>query len=194
MATLKQILFRKYADKGLDTIVGEMKKKYDQKKGRRFNYDNITYEVSRGGVVDENMQFEISSKIPQDELKGDGHMKNYFKEIKKLVTSLKLKPFSVEMENIVLDTNKKTEKERDYVKLLYRYPVDDLYSDKEISEKIKTMNSEEDKKALQEIKGALTPQGSIALQQVLESTKTFARKNIEQLIDANKQVKAKMAT
>ena len=98
------------------------------------------------------------------------------------------------MENIVLDTNKKTEKERDYVKLLYRYPVDDLYSDKEISEKIKEMNSEENKKALQEIKGALTPQGSIALQLVLESTKSFARKNIEQLIDANKQVKAKMAT
>ena len=56
------------------------------------------------------------------------------------------------------------------------------------------MNSEEGKKALQEIKGALTPQGSIALYLVLESTKSFARKNIEQLIDANKQVKAKMTT
>ena len=32
MASLKQILFRKYADKGLDVIVEEMKKKYDQKK------------------------------------------------------------------------------------------------------------------------------------------------------------------
>tara|TARA_B110001454_G_scaffold28869_1_gene28266 strand:+ start:92 stop:676 length:585 start_codon:yes stop_codon:yes gene_type:complete len=194
MATLKNILFARYAGKALESLVIEMQKKYSEKKGRRFNHDNITYEISRANVIDENIQFEISSKIPQDELKGDGHMKNYFKEIKKLVTSLKLKPFSVEMENIVLDTNKKTEKERDYVKLLYRYPVDDLYSDKEISEKIKTMNSEEDKKALQEIKGALTPQGSIALQLVLESTKSFARKNIEQLIDANKQVKAKMAT
>ena len=194
MATLKNILFARYAGKALESLVIEMQKKYSEKKGRRFNHDNITYEVSRANVIDENVQFEISSKIPQDELKGDGHMKNYFKEIKKLVTSLKLKPFSVEMENIVLDTNKANEKERDYVKLLYRYPVDDLYSDKEISEKIKTMNSEEDKKALQEIKGALTPQGSIALQLVLESTKSFARKNIEQLIDANKQVKSKMTT
>jgi len=194
MATLKNILFARYAGKALESLVIEMKKKYSEKKGRRFNHDNITYEVSRADVIDDNVQFEISSKIPQDELKGDGHMKNYFKEIKKLVTSLKLKPFSVEMENIVLDTNKANEKERDYVKLLYRYPVDDLYSDKEISEKIKTMNSEEDKKALQEIKGALTPQGSIALQLVLESTKSFARKNIEQLIDANKQVKSKMTT
>ena len=194
MATLKSILFARYAGKALESIVIEMQRKYSEKKGRRFNHDNITYEISRANVIDENVQFEISSKIPQDELKGDGHMKNYFKEIKKLVTSLKLKPFSVEMENIVLDTNKANEKERDYVKLLYRYPVDDLYSDKEISEKIKTMNSEEDKKALQEIKGALTPQGSIALQLVLESTKSFARKNIEQLIDANKQVKSKMTT
>ena len=194
MATLKNILFSRYAGKALESLVIEMQKKYSEKKGRRFNHDNITYEVSRADVIDDNVQFEISSKIPQDELKGDGHMKNYFKEIKKLVTSLKLKPFSVEMENIVLDTNKANEKERDYVKLLYRYPVDDLYSDKEISEKIKTMKSEEDKKALQEIKGALTPQGSIALQLVLESTKSFARKNIEQLIDANKQVKAKMTT
>ena len=194
MATLKNILFARYAGKALESLVIEMQKKYSEKKGRRFNHDNITYEVSRANVIDDNVQFEISSKIPQDELKGDGHMKNYFKEIKKLVTSLKLKPFSVEMENIVLDTNRANEKERDYVKLLYRYPVDDLYSDKEISEKIKTMNSEEDKKALQEIKGALTPQGSIALQLVLESTKSFARKNIEQLIDANKQVKSKMTT
>jgi len=85
MATLKQILFCKYADKGLDVIVEEMKKKYDKKKGRRFNYDNITYEVSRGGVIDENMQSEISSKNPQDELKDHKDMKNYFAKIKNLV-------------------------------------------------------------------------------------------------------------
>ena len=193
MATLKNILFTRYAGKALESLVIEMQKKYNEKKGRRFNYDNITYEISRAKVVDESIQFEISSKIPQDELKGDGHMKNYFKEIKKIVTSLKLKPFSVEMENILLDTNKNTEKERDYVKLLYRYPLDDLYNDKEILEKIKTLDSEAGKKSLQEIKGALTHQGSIALYLVLESTKSFAQKNIEQLIDANKQVKAKMA-
>ena len=194
MATLKSILFARYAGKALESLVIEMQKKYSEKKGRRFNHDKITYEISRAKVVDENIQFEISSKIPQDELKGDGHMKSYFKEIKKLVTSLKLKPFSVEMENIVLDTNRETEKERDYVKLLYRYPLDDLYNDKELSEKIETIHSEAGKKSLQEIKGALTPQGSIVLHLVLESIKSFARKNIEQLIDANKQVKVKIST
>ena len=192
MATLKQILFRKYADKGLDVIVEEMKKKYDQKKGRRFNYDNITYEVSRGGVVDENMQFEISSKIPQDELKGHKDMKAYFAEIKKLASRFKNKPVSIEMENIVLGTKKNTEKERDYVKLLYSYPLNDLYSNKEISEKIKEMGQQtEGKKPTSEGRGALTQQGNLALQLVQDSTQSFARKNIEDLISANKQARTK---
>ena len=192
MATLKQILFRKYTDKGLDVIVEEMKKKYDQKKGRRFNYDNITYEVSRGGVVDENMQFEISSKIPQDELKGDKDMKSYFAEIKKLVTKFKNKPVTIEMENIVLDTKKNTEKERDYVKLLYSYPLNDLYSDKEISEKAEEMSQIKENKSTVKARGALTQQGNLALQLVQETTQSFARQNIEDLISANTRVKTKM--
>ena len=193
MATLKQILFRKYTDKGLDVIVEEMKKKYDQKKGRRFNYENITYEVSRGGVVDENMQFEISSKIPQDELKGDKGMKSYFAEIQKLVTKFKNKPVTMEMENIVLDTKKNTEKERDYVKLLYSYPLNDLYCDKEISEKAEEMRQIKGNKSIPKAKGALTQQGNLALQLVQETTQSFARQNVEDLISANKQVRTKIA-
>ena len=192
MATLKQILFRKYADKGLDVIVEEMKKKYDKKKGRRFNYDNITYEVSRGGVVDENMQFEISSKIPQDELKGHKDMKGYFAEIKKLASSFKNKPISIEMENIVLGSKKNIEKERDYVKLLYSYPLNGLYSDKEISEKIKDMSQQTKGVKPTSARGdALTQQGNFALQLVQESTQSFARQNIEELIRANKQARTK---
>ena len=193
MATLKQILFSKYADKGLDIVVEEMIKKYDKKKGRRFNYDNITYEVSRGGVFDENMQFEISSKIPQDELKDHKDMKSYFAKIKNLASKFKNKPVAIKMENIVLDTKKNTEKERDYVKLLYSYPLNDLYSDKEISEKIKGMSSQQAKKEMPTLKGgdALTRQGNLALQLVQESTQSFARQNIEDLISANKQARAK---
>ena len=192
MATLKQILFRKYADKGLDVVVEEMKEKYEQKKGRRFNYDNITYEVSRGGVIDDNMQFEISSKIPQDELKGHKDMKNYFTEIKKLASKFKNKPVSIEMENIVLGTKKNTEKERDYVKLLYRHPLNDLYSDEKISEKIKEMSQQsKGETPASEGRDALTRQGNLALQFVQESTQSFARQSIEDLISANKRAKTK---
>jgi len=192
MATLKQILFRKYADKGLDVIVEEMKKKYDKKKGRRFNYDNITYEVSRGGVVDENMQFEISSKIPQDELKDHKDMKGYFTEIKKLASRFKNKPVSIEMENIILDTKKNTEKKRDYVKLLYSYPLNDLYSDKELLKTIEgTSQQTKGEKPTSEGSDGLTRQGNLALQLVQESTQSFARQNIEDLISANKQARTK---
>ena len=192
MATLKQILFRKYTDQGLDIVIEEMKEKYDKKKGRRFNYDNITYEVSRGGVVDENMQFEISSKIPQDELKDNKDMKKYFTEIKKLASKFKNKPASVEMENIVLGAHKNTEKERDYVKLLFSYPLNDLYSDKEILKKTKEMSQQtEGEKPTSKEMAALTQQGNLALQLVQESAQSLARQNIEDLISANKKARTK---
>ena len=192
MATLKQILFRKYTDQGLDIVIEEMKEKYEKKKGRRFNYDNITYEVSRGGVVDENMQFEISSKIPQDELKDNKDMKKYFTEVKKLASKFKNKPASVEMENIVLGAHKNTEKERDYVKLLYSYPLNDLYSDKEILKKTKEMSQQtEGEKPTSKEMAALTQQGNLALQLVQESAQSLARQNIEDLISANKKARTK---
>jgi len=192
MATLKKILFGQYAGESLTSLVEEMQKKYNPKKGRRFNHANITYEVSRPGVVDDNIQFEISSKIPQDELKGNHDMKSYFKEIKKLVSKEKHKPISVEMENIVLDSKKDSEKERDYVKLLYCYPLDDLYDDKDVTAKIGQMSQENIKESTQKIKGSLTPQGSLVLQMVKETIQNNARENIEQLISANKKVKAEM--
>ena len=192
MATLKKILFGQFAGESLTSLVEEMQKKYNPKKGRRFNHANITYEVSRPGVVDDNIQFEISSKIPQDELKGNHDMKSYFKEIKKLVSKEKHKPVSVEMENIVLDSKKDSEKERDYVKLLYCYPLDDLYDDKDVMTKIDQMSQENIKESTQKIKGSLTPQGSLVLQMVKETIQNNARENIEQLISANKKVKAEM--
>lgn len=192
MATLKKILFGQSAGEGLTSLVEELQKKYAPKKGRRFNHANITYEVSRPDVVEDNIQFEISSKIPQDELKGNQDMKSYFKEIKKRVSKLKRKPVSVEMENIIWDSKKDSEKKRDYVKLLYSYPLDDLYSDKKITEKFEKINQADSKESLPEAKGALTPQGNMVLQLVEESIQNFARENVEELINANKQVRADM--
>ena len=191
MATLKGILFSKYVDKGLNSLLKELQKKYGEKKGRRFNYNNITYEVSRSSLVDENIQFEISSKIPQDELKDRKDMKGYFNEIKKLATKFNKKPIAVEMENIIIDTKKNTEKKRDYVKLLYSYPLDELYSEKEILKKTKGMKHQAQGEIISsEASGALTQQGNLALQLVKESIQSLARQNIEALLDANNKVKA----
>ena len=191
MATLKGILFSKYVDKGLNSLLEELQKKYGEKKGRRFNYNNITYEVSRSSLVDENIQFEISSKIPQDELKDRKDMKGYFTKIKKLATKFNKKPIAVEMENIIIDTKKNTEKKRDYVKLLYSYPLDELYSENEILKKTKGMTHQAQGEILHsEASGALTQQGNLALQLVKESIQSLARQNIEALLDANNKVKA----
>ena len=191
MATLKGILFSKYVDKGLNSLLEELQKKYGEKKGRRFNYNNITYEVSRSSLIDENIQFEISSKIPQDELKDRKDMKGYFTAIKKLATKFNKKPIAVEMENIIIDTKKNTEKKRDYVKLLYSYPLDELYSEKEILKKTKGMKHQAQGEILSsEASGALTQQGNLALQLVKESIQSLARQNIEALLDANNKIKA----
>ena len=191
MATLKGILFSKYVDKGLNSLLEELQKKYGEKKGRRFNYNNITYEVSRSSLVDENIQFEISSKIPQDELKDRKDMKGYFTAIKKLATKFNKKPIAVEMENIIIDTKKNTEKKRDYVKLLYSYPLDELYSENEILKKTKGMKHQAQGEILSsEANGALTQQGNLALQLVKESIQSLARQNIEALLDANNKIKA----
>ena len=191
MATLKGILFSKYVDKGLNSLLEELQKKYGEKKGRRFNYNNITYEVSRSSLVDENIQFEISSKIPQDELKDRKDMKGYFTAIKKLATKFNKKPIAVEMENIIIDTKKNTEKKRDYVKLLYSYPLDELYSENEILKKTKGMKHQVQGEILSsEASGALTQQGNLALQLVKETIQSLARQNIEALLDANNKIKA----
>jgi len=192
MANLKQILFSRFAGDGLTQLIGETQKMYTPKKGRRFNHENITYEISRPGVVEDNLEFEISSKIPQDELKDDKNMSGYFNKIKKILSKTKNKPVSIEMENIVWDSKKDTEKERDYVKLLYSYPLGDLYSDKEVMARFEKITTSEASGSLPDSSGALTPQGKIVLQIVQETVQSFARENIDQLINANKQVRADM--
>ena len=192
MATLKRILFSQFAGDGLTQLVGETQKMYTPKKGRRFNHENITYEISRPGVVEDNIEFEISSKIPQDELKDDKNMSGYFNAIKKILSKTKNKPVSIEMENIVWDSKKDTEKERDYVKLLYSYPLNDLYDNEEVMARFEKMTTNEALESVPDSLGALTPQGKIVLQMVKETIQNFARENIEQLINANKKVRTNM--
>jgi hypothetical protein len=71
--------------------------------------------------------------------------------------------------------------------------LNDLYSDKEILEKAEEMSQIKGNKSTAKARGALTLQGNLALQLVQETTQSFARQNIEDLISANKQVKTKMA-
>ena len=134
MPTLKGLLFNQYAAEGLSLLVEELQSKYTAKKGRRFNHNNVTYEISRSSLNQGAIEYEISSKIPEDEIKNPKEMQAYFQQIKKILSKGKLKPESVEMENIVWDSKKETEKKRDYVKLLYKFSLDDLFDDQVVAE------------------------------------------------------------
>lgn len=191
MASLKGILFNQYAGEGLSQLIEELQSKYKPKKGRRFNQNNITYEISRPVLHDNSLEFEISSKIPQDELTSEKEKEAYFQAIKKVIDSEKKKPTSIERENIIWDSKKDTEKEREYVKLHYSYPLEDLYDDKEILQRCKDLEAGSTKEDLPNIPGGFTTPGKIALLMVREKIREFCREHITILIEANKKVRGK---
>jgi hypothetical protein len=169
--------------------VEEMQSKYTTKKGRRFNHNNVTYEVSRPSLNDGAIEYEISSKIPEDEIKGAKEMQAYFTQIKKILSKGKPKPESIEMENIVWDSKKNTEKKRDYVKLLYKLALDDLFDDKVVAkrhESILAGNKEDD---VPHSISAFTMAGNVVLADVRNTIQNIGRANLDNLIDANKQIK-----
>ena len=191
MASLKGLLFNQYAGEGLSQLIEELQSKYKPKKGRRFNQNDITYEISRPVLHDNSLEFEISSKIPQDELTSEKEMQAYYKAIKKIINAQKKKPTSIERENIIWDAKKETEKEREYVKLHYSYPLEDLYDDKEILKRCKDLEEGSAKEALPDIPGGFTTPGKIALLMVKEKIHEFCRHHITILIEANKKVRGK---
>lgn len=192
MGTLKGILFTQYAGEGLNSLVEEMQTKYKPKKGRRFNHNNVTYEVGRPTVKDNSLEIEISSKIPQDEIQNPKDMKTYFTEIKKKLSQEKNKADVIEMENIVWDSKKESEKEREYIKLTYRYPLNELYHEEEIEKREKAMTSGANKEAIPDIPSVVTLRGKLVLLQVRENIQHIVREHLNSLMSANKAVREKV--
>lgn len=192
MPSLKGILFNQFASEGLNLLVEELQASYKPKKGRRFHHNNITYEISRPEIKDKSMEFEISSKIPQDELESKKEMEKYFKDIQDIIKKGKHKPISIEMENILWDSKKDSEKERDYVKLLYSYPFEDLYDDKEIEKRYQSISQGGSKEKLPDVPGVYTVQGKLALAMVREKIQELGMANIQNFIAANQKVREKL--
>ena len=191
MPTLKGLLFNQYATEGLSALIEEMQSKYTAKKGRRFNHDNITYEISRPALNGNDIKFEISSKIPEDEIKNPKEMQSYFQQIKKVLGKGKNKPASIEMENIVWDSRKETEKKRDYVKLQYRCPLDDLFDNKVVAKRHEQVMSGQ-APSITDSPSAFTKAGSVVLVVVRETMHQFGKESLVKLMDANKQIKASL--
>ena len=189
MPTLKGLLFNQYAAEGLSLLVEELQSKYTAKKGRRFNHNNVTYEISRSSLNQGAIEYEISSKIPEDEIKNPKEMQAYFQQIKKILSKGKLKPESVEMENIVWDSKKETEKKRDYVKLLYKFSLDDLFDDQVVSENHKNIMAGQADPKVPQSSSAFTMAGNVVLATVRDTIQNIGRDNVNSLIEANKDVK-----
>ena len=192
MPTLKGLLFSQYAAEGLSALVEEMQSSYTSKKGRRFNNDNITYEISRPALKGNAIEFEISSKIPEDELKTPKEMQSYFDQMKKNLAKSKNKPESIERENIVWDSKKETEKKRDYVKLQYRFPLDDLFDDKVVVKRQEKVMSGEVDPSMPDSSSAFTKTGNVVLGIVRETMQQRGKDNLLELMEVNKKVKASL--
>ena len=192
MPTLKGLLFSQYAAEGLSALIEEMQSSYTAKKGRRFNNDNITYEISRPALKGNAIEFEISSKIPEDELKTPKEMQSYFDKMKKKLAKSKNKPESIERENIVWDSKKDTEKKRDYVKLQYRFPLDDLFDDKVVVKRQEKVMSGEIDPSMPESSSAFTKAGNVVLGIVRETVQQRGKENLLELMEVNKKVKASL--
>jgi hypothetical protein len=190
MPTMKGLLFNQFAAEGLNSLVEEMQSKYTTKKGRRFNHNNVTYEVSRPALTEGTIEYEISSKIPEDEIKGTKEMQAYFQQIKKILSKGKPKPESIEMENIVWDSKKNSEKKRDYVKLLYKLPLDDLFDDKVVAKRHESILAGNKDAEVPHSASAFTMAGNVVLADVRDTIQNIGRDNVDNLIEANKQVKA----
>ena len=190
MPTLKGLLFNQYAAEGLSLLVEELQSKYTAKKGRRFNHNNVTYEISRSSLNQGAIEYEISSKIPEDEIKNPKEMQAYFQRIKKILSKGKLKPESIEMENIVWDSKKETEKKRDYVKLLYKFSLDDLFDDKVVAENHENIKAGKADPKVPQSSSAFTMAGNVVLATVRDTIQNIGRDNVNSLIEANKDVKA----
>ena len=70
MSSLQSQLFMETASVTLNRLTKDLQKKFEPKKGDRFNVEGITYEIGPPKFVDADkaIRFEISSKIPGEEL------------------------------------------------------------------------------------------------------------------------------
>ena len=192
MPTLKGLLFNQFATEGLSALVEEMQSKYTAKKGRRFNHDNITYEISRPALNDNTIEFEISSKIPEDKITTSTAMRSYFQQIKNVLGKGKSQPKLIEMENIVWDSRKETEKKRDYVKLQYRFALDDLFDNNVVAKRHEKVMSGQAGPSIPDSPSTITKAGNVVLAVVRENMHQFGKDSLIKLMDANKQIKVSL--
>jgi hypothetical protein len=188
MGTLRDQLFQEFAQMGINESIAEFRRKLQVKKGDRFNYKGITYEIGPASVGIDGIEFEISSKIPQDELSKSVTLEEYFKEIKKIMTRQPKKPLSIDKENIIREMGDDEVKERDYVKLRYRFKDKEVFKTKVLVQQASDMDTKA-VASLPVVPGVQTVAGRLVLLAVRDGLRDAANETMDHLIEANEQVR-----
>ncbi len=189
MPTLKEHLFQESASKSLNRLRSEFRDKYKPKKEGRFECRGITYEISSPLVTRDGVEFEISSKIPIEQLSSRVTREKYFKSIKDVISKEEKSPSSIDMENIVTNLSLSEKKERDYVKVKYIYSESELYNVDEITKKLDKVKKNPDDIPL--IPGVTTLFGRLVILSIEETMYKKARENIISFISANDEIRKK---
>jgi len=189
MPNFREQLFLQFACQGITESIDAFKAKYQPKKENRFNFDEITYETSPAKLIDGNLEFEISSKIPQDELLDRNDFDSYFGAIKGVIAPDEKQPIATDMENIIHEVGGEEVKERDYVRLRYRYNFDEVCSNDVIADELAKYQQDPSSRDLPDIANVNTLAGKLVLVLIEEFFSKEATTRMDRLIEANQHVR-----
>ena len=189
MATFRQQLFHQFASQGLAASIEAFKAQYQPKKENRFNIDGITYEIGPARLEGDSITFEISSKIPQDELDDREDFDTYFNTIQAFLKHDAKQPIAIDMENIVQEMGGEETKERDYVRLRYNYLFSEMASDVAVTAAIARFQQDPAAHPVPDIANVNTLAGRVVLVCVQDFMQQEATTRMQRLIEANQEVR-----
>jgi hypothetical protein len=189
MANFKQQFFQQFASLGLTELIADYRNRYEPKKGDRFNVEGITYEIGPAKITQDGIEFEVSSKIPQDELPGKADMVKYFEAVKTCMQRSGWVPLSIDMENIIREISEEETKERDYVKLRYCLAEHTLYDDAMVNAELKRLQEQPGAVKLPDIPGVNTVAGRVVLNLLKQNVQHQAQAIMDNLIKANEETR-----
>ena len=194
MPNLKEILFQQYAAVSREKVLKEFQQEYEPKKGGRFHQGGITYEVSPLEIEGKGLQFEISSKIPKDQLNERMSREQYFAAVKKLA-KVKGKPLIyVGMDDIIHKVGDREIKKRDYIRLKYHYEYAELYDDQAVAAEAQAIQKGKSKLVVPAISGVQSLCGRLALLRSGESMYVHIKECMQALVSANEKVRQKLSS
>ena len=185
MTNFKQQFFLQYASLGLTDLIHHYRTQYEPKTRDRFNVEGITYEIGPAKMTAEGIEFEISSKIPQEELPNKADMQRYFEGVKELLLQGEKSPRSIDRENIIREISEEETKERDYVKLNYCYTEAELYDNTAVTAEIQRLQHDSATAQLPPIPGVNTLAGRVVLNLLKQNIQHYAKTALDRLIQAN---------